>query len=90
MVDTVLVQAVLDEEWEVDEHRWLHNGRASVAMFNMRAPIGAAEDYDSAAERARQAALGHRALQWVVAYVDSGQCLDSEGPMIVAELRGGK
>lgn len=82
-VNPKMVDEVLAQEWEADCSNLLVKDADDdgIAAYFSR------DDGDH--ERARQAALGHRALQWLVAYVD-GEKFPDAAASIVAELRGGK
>jgi hypothetical protein len=88
MSDPKLVQAVLGEVWEVDDSdpEWLDVRGESIVSFgtSLTKPH---QDY----ERARQAALGHRALQHLAAnhYEDCTAHGDCPLCAIVTELREG-
>lgn len=89
-VDPNLVQAVLDEEWGADAQFVTDGMRVVLTPSRAAHSTGA----DAVIERARQAALGHRALRYLVELsVDhrlQGCPPDCEACAIVAELRGGK
>ena len=97
--DPKLVQAVLDEEWYADEIGCVYMPD-TVAVLSS---VGKTPD-DVDTERARQAALGHRALQLLASMAITRGDPDERWPdavhvsrahreqayKIVAELRSGK
>jgi hypothetical protein len=81
--DTKLVEAVLGEDWGALDGD-VYSQHSETTILVGANPSGGRDN-----ERARQAAIGHAALRYLVALVDSGQLLDGEGAGIVERLRGG-
>jgi len=85
-----LVQATIDEVWSLDGQN-LRIGEWPIAEFWQPNATTWTEKEDL--ERARQAALGHRALRLLAKLVDAECSFDGdcdEACTLVEELRGGK
>ena len=87
-MDPRLVQAVLDEEWTVDSDELFDGRKEYIGRFGYSTEPSTMWGV----ERARQAALGHRALQKLVANHDPAECTraNCDACAIINELRGEK
>lgn len=88
MIDPAVTQAVLDEVWEAEYEYVALAGRPPIAKFKRP---GMMEPYEMDGERARQAALGHKALALLVRWVEDETSLDEIFAAVDAihgELRG--